>query len=925
MLGLLPVMELAYAGADRYAVVEYERSSAGVVGRHHPFQSDNGFQDSDLEGGKGDGFENEDTETQDAEDEDAETNGAESQDAESQDAEIQDAEIQDDQNRDDENQYDGSEHYGSEHDGSEHDGSEHDASSADARESAGADHRAAVSAPAPASNPAAAAAAGNATATAAAGSAGAGGGAGVGAGAAGVGVGAAGGAGAAGGVSAPDLASSGRAFGPDEALPADLSDVALVDSIVAGARTVSREHARQCLRVSELAHRRAGTAIGQLTGRPAKGDAAISIGAQAVADELAHALTLTQWHAEKLVFTAVGLHLQTPDVLDALLTGDIDLPRAEVIQDYAHTLIAASLNDDPDHPDPDQLARDLTGNLLNAAKDQTTSQLKRTAEDALIRVNPAAAERRHATKRTRRHIRLIPDSDGMCFLSMYLPADQGVRILAALKALVEASWADDDSRTLDQAGVDALYDLVMTALATFGGTDAQHHCTHPEHHHSHPTTSTSDPTGESAPANRSDRMSGPDSADGPDTTSVADEMSGSDATTGHGGTSGSDANDESGEVTEPDLSNGPDLANGSDPVNRTGAFNALDVTGGASGTNGSGAKNEPDANCESGETSLAATEPEAEPVAQPENESSPQPPGQNRTARKVLQKCSEETFSDGPGSCLPPDQPEDSERAGRSSKAARRRRRRADTQVLLTISAETLTGICDAPGYLGGYGPIIASMARTVAATGTWRCAITDTTHGTLDGLGVSTYTPEYEPTAQLRRHLIARDTHCRWPGCTRPARRCDIDHVVPYSRGGATCECNTENLCAHHHRVKHETGFTVAFSTNPEHPPGTLIFTSPTGRQRITYPDPLQQPATSGAAATSGTAASDAGTVTSGSPGTGIGTVTSGSPGTGIGTVTSGSPGPGTGTATSGGPDGESNGEAVARRPRPDSGPPPF
>jgi hypothetical protein len=89
-------------------------------------------------------------------------------------------------------------------------------------------------------------------------------------------------------------------------------------------------------------------------------------------------------------------------------------------------------------------------------------------------------------------------------------------------------------------------------------------------------------------------------------------------------------------------------------------------------------------------------------------------------------------------------------------------------------------------------------MGRAVAATGTWRCAVTDPVHGTLLGLGTSTYTPEYRPTQQLRRHLHARDRICRVPGCSTPAELCEIDHRNPWL-GGATCDCNTECLCKAH------------------------------------------------------------------------------------------------------------------------------
>src|SRR6187549_1534526 len=135
--------------------------------------------------------------------------------------------------------------------------------------------------------------------------------------------------------------------------------------------------------------------------------------------------------------------------------------------------------------------------------------------------------------------------------------------------------------------------------------------------------------------------------------------------------------------------------------------------------------------------------------------------------------------------------------------------------------------------------PIVASMARDVAATGTWRCAVTDDVHGTLLGLGTSTYTPKYKPTAALRRHLMTRDRVCRVPGCNAPAETCDVDHLDPWPVG-CTCECCTELLCGSHHRIKHETGFTLTAGTNPDDPPGTLYWTTPAGHQYPSYPAQL-------------------------------------------------------------------------------------
>ncbi len=187
------------------------------------------------------------------------------------------------------------------------------------------------------------------------------------------------------------------------------------------------------------------------------------------------------------------------------------------------------------------------------------------------------------------------------------------------------------------------------------------------------------------------------------------------------------------------------------------------------------------------------------------------------------------------------DRATDRANAAAESRPSRRRspsRAGPKHQVTLTVSLATVLGAAEDPGHLDRYGPVGAELARRmawdVARQGTWRCAVTDDRHGTLLGLGTSTHTPEYAPTAALVRHLVARDRFCRFPGCRAPAGRADTDHCEPHP-GGPTCECNTESLCGHHHRVKHETRFSVRLSTRPDHPPGTLIWTTPGGRE---YPD---------------------------------------------------------------------------------------
>jgi hypothetical protein len=83
-----------------------------------------------------------------------------------------------------------------------------------------------------------------------------------------------------------------------------------------------------------------------------------------------------------------------------------------------------------------------------------------------------------------------------------------------------------------------------------------------------------------------------------------------------------------------------------------------------------------------------------------------------------------------------------------------------------------------------------------------------------------------------IRRALAARDTSCRFPGCT--ARRCDAHHVVHWADGGATCLDNLVLLCRRHHRAVHEGGFGVI-----RQPIGTTTFVRPDGMPLETAPAP--------------------------------------------------------------------------------------
>jgi hypothetical protein len=58
--------------------------------------------------------------------------------------------------------------------------------------------------------------------------------------------------------------------------------------------------------------------------------------------------------------------------------------------------------------------------------------------------------------------------------------------------------------------------------------------------------------------------------------------------------------------------------------------------------------------------------------------------------------------------------------------------------------------------------------------------------------------------TGALRDAVLLTATACTHPGCTVPATRCQIDHTLPYSKGGPTKGDNGNPGCGHHNRFRH-------------------------------------------------------------------------------------------------------------------------
>jgi hypothetical protein len=94
-----------------------------------------------------------------------------------------------------------------------------------------------------------------------------------------------------------------------------------------------------------------------------------------------------------------------------------------------------------------------------------------------------------------------------------------------------------------------------------------------------------------------------------------------------------------------------------------------------------------------------------------------------------------------------------------------------------------------------------------------------------------------YRIPAAMKRFVRARDVTCRFPGCRRPARYCDVDHVDRWPFG-PTHPDNLVCLCRRHHRLKHSRPWHVRLTDC-----GTLVWISRTGRTRLVSPsDTMRQ-----------------------------------------------------------------------------------
>ncbi|MGH3914058.1 MAG: DUF222 domain-containing protein [Pseudonocardiaceae bacterium] len=149
--------------------------------------------------------------------------------------------------------------------------------------------------------------------------------------------------------------------------------------------------------------------------------------------------------------------------------------------------------------------------------------------------------------------------------------------------------------------------------------------------------------------------------------------------------------------------------------------------------------------------------------------------------------------------------------------------------ISVIVPITMLMGLDEQPGELIGYGPIPASLAREIAAEGTWRRLLTDPASGTLLDYGRTTYTPP----VGLADFVRARDLYCRNPICGQRAATADLDHTIAWDDGGTTSDHNLYAACRHDHLTQ---TFAPGWRVD-QHPDGRITWTTPTGHTYTSHP----------------------------------------------------------------------------------------
>jgi hypothetical protein len=531
-----------------------------------------------------------------------------------------------------------------------------------------------------------------------------------------------------------------------------LSDDELIGVLRAARRLASWSAAMELAAVTDLATRREAESAGEGSCAPG----------EHIGDEIAAALTLTARAADVLLDLATALR-RLPATMAALAAGRIDRYRATVIAEELAGL-------------GDEHAAVVEQQVLDHAPDQTTGQLRAAARRAVLAADPAAArERKERAARDARVERWDEHAGTAALAGRDLPPADVLAADHNLSALAGSLRRAGVSGTMDQLRARAYLAFLtgqpLTAL-TGRGTPLGDRWTGNDAGGSGPGGSR--PGG---PCPGGSRPGGP-CPGGPCPGGPCPGGS------GHGGSwSGESSPDGSwpGEYGHGEPGPG-ELSSGTCGHGPLGAVNLTmplatwlglsDAPGHAAGYGPLDASDSRDladrlAGQPGSRWCITLTGEDGRPVAHGCARTGPAPSGRSRPPPRRPPR--------GGGS------------PGRTPRSGGPPRRTATPPDWPADVNEWLADVTRWPADVNEWPTDITGWPADVTA---WLAGIAVSRLETGDCRHLRE-SPSYRPPPRLRHLVTIRQPTCSFPGCRRPAIRCDEDHTLPYDQGGRTCECN--------------------------------------------------------------------------------------------------------------------------------------
>lgn len=209
--------------------------------------------------------------------------------------------------------------------------------------------------------------------------------------------------------------------------------------------------------------------------QPSEADSMWSGVDDAEREEIASALRLSPNTAQIRIDVARTLTNHLPTICSALATGEISAAHATVIAKESAEIISRGA--------PKSVIKEIEERALAHAEFHTPSQVANKVRATIAKLAPNEFEDSVSIARDARKVSLFPESDGMCTLVAFLPAQDAQTIMLAIDKLARVdvkerlndvitptpartNLKDMDLRSIDMKRADALTQLASAYLAS---------------------------------------------------------------------------------------------------------------------------------------------------------------------------------------------------------------------------------------------------------------------------------------------------------------------------------------------------------------------------------------------------------------------------------------------------------------------------